>query len=166
MKSIRSQEHIRAHLGGYALLAAVVLTATFLAGYWTHFIQSLDQANRFTLLSQAYGIVQKNFSGHLPDDTQFEYGMIRGMLEELEDPYTTFKEPRSAELDADRLAGRFGGIGPLISKTELGTFILTPIENHPAIRAGIMPGDQLIAIDRDRVSENSTIDEVVGQIRG
>jgi len=92
--------------------------------------------------------------------------MIRGMLAELNDPYTTFNEPRAAELDADRLSGSFGGIGARINKNMREQFILTPMENHPAIRAGIIAGDQLIAINGQQVSAESTLDEVVAQIRG
>ncbi|HJN42285.1 MAG TPA: S41 family peptidase, partial [Anaerolineales bacterium] len=130
------------------------------------FMQGRDQPGGFALLSQARGIVQENFYGEMPGDTQFEYGMIRGMLAALDDPYTTFSEPREAELDADRLSGSFGGIGARISKNEDGQFILTPLENHAAIRAGILAGDELLAIDGDQVSAERTLDEVVAQIRG
>ncbi len=166
MKDNHSTENKIARRGAFTLLAAVALAAAFLSGYGTRFMQGRDQPGVFALLSQARGIVQENFYGEIPGDIQFEYGMIRGMLAALDDPYTTFSEPREAELDADRLSGSFGGIGARISKNEEGQFTLTPLDNHAAIRAGILAGDELLAIDGDPVSAESTLDEVVAQIRG
>ena len=166
MKNTHSEESIFRRRGGFALLAAVVLVAAFLSGYGTSFMMQREQTGGFALLSEAQRIMQENFYGQLPDDTQFEYGMIRGMLAELDDPYTTFNEPREAELDADRLSGSFGGIGTHISKNAQGQFILIPLDNQPAVRAGILEDDQLIAINGNLVSSDSTLDEVVAQIRG
>ena len=134
---------------------------TFLAGYGTCIVQRCSQPDEFTLLSQAHGILRENFYGIEPDKTQFEYGMIRGMLSELEDPYTTFNEPGAAELDADRRSGAFGGIGAHINKNSNGQFILTPLENYPAIRAGILTNDQLLSVDGNSISTETTIEEVI-----
>ncbi len=166
MNNNRSTESKIVRRSAFTLLAAVALATAFLSGYGTRFMEGRDQPGGFALLSQARDIVQENFFGEIPGDIQFEYGMIRGMLAALDDPYTTFSEPREAELDADRLSGSFGGIGARISKNEEGQFILTPLENHAAIRAGILAGDELLAIDGDPVSTESTLDEVVAQIRG
>jgi carboxyl-terminal processing protease len=163
---MESDESKFRHRGRFTLVAAVVLTAAFLSGYGTSFMLRSEQTSGFEILSEAQGIMQENFYGQLPDDTQFEYGMIRGMLAELDDPYTTFKEPREAELAADRLSGSFGGIGARISKNTQGQFILIPLDNQPAVSAGILEADQLIAINGNLVSSDSTLDEVVAQIRG
>ncbi|MDP6835440.1 MAG: S41 family peptidase [Candidatus Poseidoniia archaeon] len=166
MKNLRSEESTITRLGAFGILATVLLASTFIFGYGTRFMQQREQTDSFVLLLQAHRIVQENFYSHVPDDTQIEYGMIRGMLAELDDPYTTFNEPREAELDAHRLSGSFGGIGARINKNAVGEFILTPLDNHPAIRAGILAGDQLMAIDGDLISDDITLDEVVAKIRG
>jgi len=166
VKNLRSAVSQIRSRAAFALLATVVLAATFLSGYGTYFMQRRNQPGGFALLSQVQSIVYENFYGEMPEDTQFEYGMIRGMLSTLDDPYTTFNEPRAAELDADRLAGNFGGIGVRIYKNAQGHFIMTPLDNHPAVRSGISAGDQLMAINGDPVSVESILDEVVAQIRG
>ncbi|MCH2539709.1 MAG: S41 family peptidase [Anaerolineales bacterium] len=166
MKNIDFEKNTIFSRGTFALLAAVVLMVTFLAGYGTCIVQRCSQPDEFTLLSQAHGILRENFYGIAPDKTQFEYGMIRGMLSELEDPYTTFNEPGAAELDADRRSGAFGGIGAHINKNSNGQFILTPLENYPAIRAGILTNDQLLSVDGNSISTETTIEEVIWQIRG
>ena len=163
---MQSDESKFRHRGRFALVATVVITAAFLSGYGTSFMLQSEQTSGFEILLEAQDIMQENFYGQLPDDTQFEYGMIRGMLAELDDPYTTFKEPREAELSADRLSGSFGGIGARISKNAQGQFILIPLDNQPAVRAGILEADQLIAINGNLVSSDSTLDEVVAHIRG
>ena len=81
-----------------------------------------------------------------------EYGKIipigiQAMLQSL-DPYTTYIPEEEGE-DFDMMTtGAYGGIGSLIKKSpDSGVLIVEPYSGSPAIKAGIVPGDVIIAID-------------------
>lgn len=73
-------------------------------------------------------------------------GAIKGMLREL-DPHTNFMPPDIFKDFESETAGEFGGLGIEISIQNGILTIISPIEDTPAWKAGIKPGDKVIAID-------------------
>lgn len=73
-------------------------------------------------------------------------GAIKGMLREL-DPHTSYMPPDIFKDFESETAGEFGGIGIEISITNGILTIISPIEDTPAWKAGIKPGDKVVAID-------------------
>ena len=92
--------------------------------------------------------------------------MIRGMLESYGDPHTTFSEPPQAELQANQLEGKFGGIGIRVEKDQAGVVLIYPLPNSPALEAGIEDGDHLLKVENLDISAGIEIDEVQAAIRG
>jgi carboxyl-terminal processing protease len=92
---------------------------------------------------------------------------IRGMLNALGDPYTTYLSPAEiTSLDESLRGGDFGGVGVYIVQNPKNKQVLVePIEGTPAFRAGIKTGDQIVAIDGRPVAYMK-IDEVEKMIRG
>lgn len=92
---------------------------------------------------------------------------LSGMLAGLGDPYTTYLNPDAIRaLDEDLNGGNFGGIGVYIGKDpKTGAFLVDPIEGNPAIRAGIRPGDSIVAVN-DQPTAGLAIDDVERLIRG
>lgn len=152
---------------GYSALASFVVAAAFVAGVVTQ-QRTTRQHGEFSLpiLLQARQLIDRNFLGVLPEKAQQEHGMIRGLLQAIDDPYTNFTEPATAELDTDRLSGRFGGIGAEVTQTEKGEIVLKPLAGQPAALAGILAGDVLLAVDGKTLTSNVTVDEVVARVRG
>ena len=152
---------------GYSALASFVVAAAFLAGVVTQ-QRTTRQHGEFSLpiLLQARQLIDRNFLGVLPDKAQQEHGMIRGLLQAIDDPYTNFTQPATAELDTDRLSGRFGGIGAEVTQTENGEIVLKPLARQPAALAGILAGDVLLAVDGETLTSKVTVDEVVARVRG
>ncbi|NRB08123.1 MAG: S41 family peptidase [Richelia sp.] len=77
------------------------------------------------------------------------YAAIRNALEQLQDPYTRFMEPRHYKALTSQTSGEISGIGIRMKMSEQ-TNILTVVEaleNSPASKAGIKAGDQILAID-------------------
>ena len=92
--------------------------------------------------------------------------MIRGMVEGFGDPYTLFVEPVQHELETNSLEGRFGGIGVQLTRDADGNLILLPFPESPALRAGVLEGDRLIAVEELTITPETSIEDIQAAIRG
>ena len=73
-------------------------------------------------------------------------GAIKGMLREL-DPHTNYMPAEIFKDFESETAGEFGGLGIEISVQNGILTIISPIEDTPAWKAGIKPGDKIVSID-------------------
>lgn len=94
-------------------------------------------------------------------------GAIRGMLEALNDPYTEYIPP-SRQSEFDRVVrGEFVGIGAQIRMNADGWLeIISPLDDSPALLAGIEAGDLIIAADGQSTWQRDidrVIDVLIGQ---
>lgn len=80
------------------------------------------------------------------DTKKLVNGAIKGMLREL-DPHTNYMPAEIFKDFESETAGEFGGIGIEISIQNGVLTIISPIEDTPAWKAGIKPGDKVVAID-------------------
>lgn len=124
-----------------------------------------DEDGRMRAFWEAWSILERDFYGDKPDATARTYGAIRGLTQTFDDPYTYFLEPQPRQLERDELRGRFGGIGANIERTDEG-FLLHPLADQPAARAGIESGDRLVAVDDQPVTTALDTDSVVAMVRG
>jgi carboxyl-terminal processing protease len=153
-------------------LAFSVITASYAAGFGTHWWLNKDnnpnaeEADHFTVFWEAWHLLERDFYGQLPTAQQMTYGAIRGVLTTLNDPYTTFVEPKPRQLERDDLRGSFGGIGAWVSKREDGAIVLKPMEDKPAQRAGILEGDIVIKVDDQEITPDMLLEDVILLIRG
>jgi carboxyl-terminal processing protease len=146
-----------------AYLSAVALAALgFVAGYlWRG-----QAPSRYHVLDEAYVLLTEHFLDPLPGSTALQRGMIRGMLQELGDPFTVYVEPAAHELESDTLAGEYGGIGALLTIDQEGLVHIVPVAGGPAERAGAREGDILTAIDGDPLGAGTSLEEVSAALRG
>jgi carboxyl-terminal processing protease len=148
-----------------AVLQVVIITFSYTFGFATQNNQGVGN-NRFKTLDQAYDLLLKYGVNEKPDATKLEYGMVRGLLVEYNDPYTAFYDPPQHELQTNQLEGKYGGIGVRIDKTEDGQFFVYPFPESPAIKVGVKEGDQLVQVDRVAVNSEWSVDMVQAAIRG
>ncbi|MDD3824590.1 MAG: S41 family peptidase [Anaerolineae bacterium] len=125
-----------------------------------------SQATSFELFWEAWHLVEDNFYGDLPDMHQVAWGAIRGALNTLDDPHTTFLEPQPRQREKEQLSGQFGGIGAYINEDEDGIISLDPMPDLPAERAGVVQGDILLKVDDTEITLEMTAEDVVNLIRG
>lgn len=92
------------------------------------------------------------------------YGAIDGMLQSL-DPNSCFLEPEEYADFREESSGEFCGIGVTVDLDEDGLRVIAPIDGSPAAKAGILPGDYILAVDGKKV-EGESLDDVVKRIRG
>lgn len=92
---------------------------------------------------------------------------ITGMLGSLGDPYTTYlTKAEIAGLEEQLAGGNFGGIGVyIVQEPKSGAIVVDPIEGNPAIKAGVRPGDIILAVD-NQSTLGEKLDSVERRIRG
>ena len=96
---------------------------------------------------------------------ELTYGALRGLLTSL-DPHSQFMEPEGYKDMKEDTEGKFGGVGIQIAMSKEGfVTCITPIENTPAARAGILPGDRIIKVE-GKPTDKMGLNEVVRQLRG
>ncbi|MBG0783572.1 MAG: PDZ domain-containing protein [Anaerolineaceae bacterium] len=118
------------------------------------------------LLQEARAIVENNTILDIPEDTALEYGMIRGMLAELNDPYTYFVEPAAHEVESNDLSGSFGGIGARLERDTDLNWRLYPLPDSPSLAAGLMDGDIIVAIDDLTITTETDDITLLAAVRG
>lgn len=101
------------------------------------------------------------------EDSKLVEGMYAGMVSGLGDPYTVYytKEEYSALMES--ATGRYAGIGAQMSQNiETGLITITnPFEGSPAQKAGILPGDILLAVDGEETGDQD-LTNIVTKIKG
>lgn len=152
---------------GFTFTSLIILVGLsgFLGGYWFRDREN-PGAGDWPVLVQAYEILMEHGLEPAPADPALEYGMIRGMLQAYDDPYTSFVEPAQHELETDTLQGSFGGIGVRLSRDQDGNLILFPIPDGPADEAGVQEGDRLIQIEDMEVTSETGMDVIQASLRG
>lgn len=121
---------------------------------------------RFQIFWEAWRLVEENYYGDVPDMQAVTYGAIRGMLDTLDDEYTSFVEPRIAEIINEDATGNYEGIGAFVSIREDGKLeIVSLIEGQPAQGAGLLDGDRVLAVDGESIVGYG-IYEAITLIRG
>ena len=100
------------------------------------------------------------------NSSEFEEFAIKGMIEAIDDPHTSYIEPKVLAIEQEDLSGQFEGIGAHVRQREDGAIqIISPIEGGPAARSGIRPGDIIVAVDGNSLEGVSLLD-AISKIRG
>ncbi|MBL4848784.1 MAG: S41 family peptidase [Planctomycetes bacterium] len=90
---------------------------------------------------------------------------IEGQLSALKDEHTHFLGPDDLEEMGTEREGEFGGVGIVVALREGRLTVIAPMEGSPGLRAGMLPGDWIIAIDGAATSQ-LTMADCVERMRG
>jgi carboxyl-terminal processing protease len=91
-------------------------------------------------------------------------GALKGMMETL-DPHSAFLNKDFFEKMQNDTQGEFGGLGLEVTQKDGIIYIITPIDDTPAFRAGIRPRDKIVEINHEPVL-GFTLDQVIEKMRG
>ena len=99
-----------------------------------------------------------------PDDQKLVEAAINGMLTSL-DPHSSYMDAKGFREMTVQTHGEFGGLGIEVSQEDGQIKVVTPIDDTPASKAGILSGDIIAAIDGEAVS-GLTLNQAVDKMRG
>jgi len=120
----------------------------------------------FSPLEQLYQYIDRYF--YWPErieDRTLLYGAMKGLVKQLDDPYSEFLDPGDHERWEESLEGEFSGVGIEITIKDTVLTVIAPLMGTPAEQAGVQIGDQILAIDSDS-TEGITLTEASLKIRG
>ncbi len=99
-----------------------------------------------------------------PDEAKMVEAAINGMLSSL-DPHSSFMNAKQFEDMSVQTRGEFGGLGIEVTMENGVIKVVSPIDDTPASRAGIMANDLIIKIDGQDI-QGLTLNEAVDKMRG
>ena len=115
------------------------------------------------VFTDVLGLLQKEYVEE-KNSKDLVYGAINGMLETL-DPHSAFLPPNAYKEMQEETRGRFEGLGIEITIKEGILTVVSPIEDTPAFKVGILAGDQILKIDKE-LTKNMSLMESVKRLRG
>lgn len=136
-------------------------------GVQVPFLQSANVGEMgadFKKVAEALKLIEKN-SLEKVDRVKLIDGAIEGMIKQLDDPYSTYLNPKAAGEFHSSLQSSFQGIGAEVTLKNGKITIVSPFKGSPAEKAGLRPEDQIITVDGKSV-EGLSLTEAVGKIRG
>jgi carboxyl-terminal processing protease len=149
----------------YTLIISItaILTFSYSVQATKNHNKTKTQSDYYKLFHQIINITEKNYVEDIETDQLF-YSAFNGMLRSL-DPHSAFLDPDDyAEMNV-QTSGEFGGVGIEITSDRGLIKIISPLDDTPAQKAGIMPLDYITMIDSKPV-QNLTINQAVQKIRG
>ena len=92
------------------------------------------------------------------------YSALRGMLGSL-DPHSQFMQPTDFRDMQNETRSEFGGLGIVVSTKDGVITVVSPMEDTPGFRAGILPGDQILRIN-GTTTEKMSLQDAIELLRG
>jgi len=153
------------HIMPVILLLLGVALGFFLAGQWVPNVSAVPRQDYESLeaFTNILSIVKKNYVEEV-ETKNLVNGAINGMLNSL-DPHSAYLTPelyKDLQMDTQ---GRFGGLGIEITVKGGVLTVVSPIEDTPAFKAGIKPGDMIFKIE-DEFTKDMTLVDAVKKMRG
>ena len=99
-----------------------------------------------------------------PDDSKLMEGAINGMISAL-DPHSRYMNEKGWSDMQETTHGEFGGLGIEVTMEDGLVKVVTPIDDTPAAKAGILSGDVITQIDDEQI-QGMTLEQAVGRMKG
>jgi carboxyl-terminal processing protease len=143
-----------------SLFLAVIIALAFAAGCLIG--GETSPQNDFDIVEQAWEIILRDYVENDQIDTEaLAQGAVRGMVEALGDPYTSYLDAEDYQLGLKSLEGSFEGVGAYVTIKDEQLMIIAPIADSPADKAGIRAGDIVLEIDGQSTTGMSLVEAVL-----
>lgn len=125
-----------------------------------------ENANAYELLNLFGEVMERAKATYVEevDDKKLIEAAINGMLTSL-DPHSSYLDAKDFKYMNEQTSGKFGGLGIEITMEQGVVKIVSPIDDTPAFRAGLKPGDYITNIDGETII-GMTLNEAVDKMRG
>lgn len=143
-----------------SLFLAVIIALAFTAGCFIG--GGTSPQSDLGIIEQAWEIILRDYVENDQVDTEaLAQGAVRGMVEALGDPYTSYLDTEAYQLSLRSLEGSFEGIGAYVTIKDEQLMIIAPIADSPADRAGIRAGDVILEVDGQSTTGMSLAEAVL-----
>jgi carboxyl-terminal processing protease len=146
---------------GAGLATLATRTPVFPAG--TARAAASDTYRNLNLFGDVFEKIRSDYVER-PDEQKLVEAAINGMLGSL-DPHSSYMDAKSFRDMQVQTRGEFGGLGIEVTQEDGLIKVVTPIDDTPASRAGIMSGDIITAIDGENV-QGLSLNQAVDKMRG
>ncbi len=124
----------------------------------------IDVRDSLRTFTQLYDLVEQNYAEPVNADKAIYNGAIPGMLRVL-DPHSNFFDPKAYALLREDQRGKYYGVGMQVGPRANKVIVIVPFVGTPAYKAGIHPGDVIVAVD-GKPTDNMTTSEVADLLKG
>jgi carboxyl-terminal processing protease len=149
-------------LVGVGVVAGVALSLQFPAVAQKAGVMPLP-LDELRQLADVYGLIKSDYVEPV-EDKKLLSEAITGMVASL-DPHSVYLDKKAYKEMRESMQGRFVGLGIEVSTEDGYVKIVSPIEDSPAYRAGIKPGDLITRIDGTPI-KGLALDEAIKKMRG
>jgi carboxyl-terminal processing protease len=155
---------------GYIVLGAVVggglVALSNMQGPFTStsaIAAASDTYRQLNLFGDVFDKIRTDYV-EKPDDAKLIEAAVSGMLTSL-DPHSSYMDAKSFKDMQVQTKGEFGGLGIEVTMEDGLVKVVTPIDDTPASKAGLMAGDLIVQIDDEQV-QGLTLNQAVEKMRG
>ena len=148
---------------GLVLAGAVSATVMWHAFGAAIAASNADTYKQLNLFGDVFDRVRADYVEE-PDEAKMVEAAINGMLASL-DPHSSFMNAKQFEDMSVQTKGEFGGLGIEVTMENGVIKVVSPIDDTPASKAGIMANDLIIKIDGENI-DGLTLNEAVDKMRG
>jgi len=124
---------------------------------------SVETSRQLELLGKVLALVQSNYVDK-PDDGKLLTSAINGVLSAL-DPHSSYMDAKSYRDMRETTSGQFGGLGMQVNMEDGLLKVVSPIDDTPAAKAGILAGDIITQVDGAPI-KGLTLSQAVEKMRG
>lgn len=125
-----------------------------------------DKKSRFEqleLFNKVFHLIESQYYRDVDTEKLIE-GAIKGMMDTL-DPHSAFLNKDVFQKMQSDTSGEFGGLGIEVTQKDGYLYVIAPIDDTPAYRAGVKPKDKIVEINHEPIL-GLTLDEAVEKMRG
>ncbi len=150
-----------------AILFAVFAAGVVVGGYYFKSVgMTPPEGVSFTPFFETWAQIKNKFYGYSKDtEEKMLEGAIRGTIESLKDPYSSFLDKNEYSQFQEELSGEYEGIGAEIGIREEKLTIISPLKGTAAEKAGLLAGDRILEIDGEKTDKMGLVIAVM-KIRG
>lgn len=145
-------------MGALALVVADEVRMSFSAN-----AAASDTYRRLTLFGEVFDKIRADYVDK-PDEAKLIESAINGMVGSL-DPHSSFLDQKSNQEMQQQTRGEFGGLGIEVQMEEGLVKVVTPFDDSPAHKAGVLANDLVTHIDGDQV-QGLTLTDAVNKMKG